>query len=348
MKKVVKRGAKLLVLGLLVVLLVGYPRFWYVLFPGDTVNLLTHITEQQRAVSFRKASNLSMLYVSEEPVGLAGWLMAQLNPELAVYTQQTFLGQQTPQEANLIAEYDWQTAQNAAKVVASRTLRHNYAVVTQGPRVLSVTEKSKFINKIPLGATITAFNDQPVSSTRELLNLLKHTQKQRVSVSFYTSSRKIQTVTGRLIRLKPSSTQRYLGITLVDWQRVHTRPTYRFTLSGITGPSAGLMMGLSLYYAMSNQEPPATIIAGTGTLNQQGQVGAIGGISQKVIAAAKRQVHYFLVPNTDYRDPVTHLTNYQQALATARHLKTRMTIIPVKNFNQALSALKKIQKNLPN
>jgi Lon-like protease len=69
------------------------------------------------------------------------------------------------------------------------------------------------------------------------------------------------------------------------------------TLEDVGGPSAGLMFALGILDKLG--EPSLTggqYIAGTGEITAQGEVGPIGGISQKLVAAKAKGVDAFLVP----------------------------------------------------
>ena len=71
-------------------------------------------------------------------------------------------------------------------------------------------------------------------------------------------------------------------------------------------------------------------IAGTGTIDETGKVGPIGGAQQKILAARNANAQYFLVPNQK--------DNLQPALAN----RGSIHVIPVTTLHQALSALKEI------
>jgi PDZ domain-containing protein len=65
----------------------------------------------------------------------------------------------------------------------------------------------------------------------------------------------------------------------------------------IGGPSAGLMFSLAIYYTLT--PGPLTggaEVAGTGTIAEDGSVGPIGGIQQKIVAAADAGATLFFVP----------------------------------------------------
>lgn len=65
----------------------------------------------------------------------------------------------------------------------------------------------------------------------------------------------------------------------------------------ITGPSAGLMMALTIFDELTPGSLTAGgAVAGTGTIDQSGNVGEIGGIQQKIPGAKNAGAQLFLVP----------------------------------------------------
>jgi PDZ domain-containing protein len=92
------------------------------------------------------------------------------------------------------------------------------------------------------------------------------------------------------------------------------------------GPSAGLMFTLGVYDMVTPQDlTGGRKIAGTGTVNMDGKVGAVGGIPQKVVAAERAGAQYFLCPSR----------NYQAALSYAK----RMQVIEVNSAQEAIDFL---------
>jgi PDZ domain-containing protein len=65
----------------------------------------------------------------------------------------------------------------------------------------------------------------------------------------------------------------------------------------IGGPSAGLIFAMSVYDTLTpGALTGGAVVAGTGTMTATGQVGPIGGIQQKIAAAADAGAKVFLVP----------------------------------------------------
>jgi PDZ domain-containing protein len=71
----------------------------------------------------------------------------------------------------------------------------------------------------------------------------------------------------------------------------------------IGGPSAGLMFALSIYDVLTpGSLTDGDVVAGTGTIDSQGNVGEIGGIQQKIAGARRDGAELFLVPPANCAD----------------------------------------------
>lgn len=95
----------------------------------------------------------------------------------------------------------------------------------------------------------------------------------------------------------------------------------------IGGPSAGMMYTLAIFDLLSEGDlTSGHVVAGTGTMSQDGTVGPIGGVRQKVVAAEAAGAEIMLVPEG----------NYEEALTAPRE---RMELVPVTTIDDALAYL---------
>jgi len=98
------------------------------------------------------------------------------------------------------------------------------------------------------------------------------------------------------------------------------------------GPAAGLMYALGVYNALCTEDiTRGHRIAGTGTLRLSGAVGPVDGIRLKVQAAEAGGAEYFLVP--------------ADQAAAAQAAARQMKIIPVRTFQEALTALQQLNES---
>ncbi|WP_336786049.1 S16 family serine protease [Paenibacillus sp. MMO-177] len=104
----------------------------------------------------------------------------------------------------------------------------------------------------------------------------------------------------------------------------------KIAASNVGGPSAGLMFALqSLNLLLDEDFTRGFRIAGTGTIDKDGNVGAIGGISLKIVAADHAGAELFLAPKD----------NYTEAAAKAKELRSEMKVVPVTSLGSAIAAI---------
>ncbi|MFQ5595639.1 MAG: S16 family serine protease, partial [Anaerolineae bacterium] len=93
------------------------------------------------------------------------------------------------------------------------------------------------------------------------------------------------------------------------------------------GPSAGLMFTLTIFNLLTPEDlTGGRRIAGTGTINLDGEVGPIGGVEQKVAGAEGAGAEYFLSPPE----------NHEDALRVAEHIK----VVEVATAEEAIQFLR--------
>ena len=188
-----------------------------------------------------------------------------------------------------------------------------------------------------LGDVITAINGHDITSYNAYkaivlalledeqvndfsLSIIRKEEKQDISVSIYSE----QTPNGKL---------RYLNfMAYEDYTIKNANPKYTEKKSDSYGPSGGLMQALAIYDAITNGDlTKGKKIMGTGTINVDGTIGAIGGIEQKIITANLYDADYFFVPRENYSDELKQYQSLKDPI-----LKD---IIQVDSFSDAINFL---------
>lgn len=101
-----------------------------------------------------------------------------------------------------------------------------------------------------------------------------------------------------------------------------------------SGPSAGFMTALALYDNLSNSNLVKNyIVAGTGTIDDCGNVGKIDGIKYKLLGANKK-VDVFFVPKE----------NYDEAKKVVKKYNLKVNIVSVDTLDDAVSYLETYSK----
>ncbi|WP_328719520.1 PDZ domain-containing protein [Streptomyces sp. NBC_00247] len=112
----------------------------------------------------------------------------------------------------------------------------------------------------------------------------------------------------------------------------HTFPfEIDINLADVGGPSAGLMFSLGIVDKLTpGQLTGGKFVAGTGTIDDDGTVGPIGGINMKLVGARNAGARYFLTPD-------------ENCAAAAADIPSGLTLVRVKTIDDAKKSLDKIR-----
>ncbi len=112
----------------------------------------------------------------------------------------------------------------------------------------------------------------------------------------------------------------------------HTFPfSIDIKLADVGGPSAGLMFALGLYDKLTpGSLTGGKFVAGTGTIDDDGKVGPIGGIEMKTVGARDKGAQYFLTPADN-------------CTAAAKDTTDGLTLVKVGTIDDAIGALNDIR-----
>ena len=131
--------------------------------------------------------------------------------------------------------------------------------------------------------------------------------------------------------------RKLFGVALQIVKKYETDPKIEINFKpSEAGPSGGLMTTLEIYDLLVEEDiTKGLVIAGTGTIDDNGNVGEIGGVKYKVLGAEDGGADIFLVPAG---------TNYKEAVKVKKERKLDIKIIEVKTLGDAIEKLSKIKK----
>jgi Lon-like protease len=266
--------------------------------PGPTLDTLGSVGNQQIiSVSGRAPNpvaghlNLTTVSVTDHLdlfSALRGWFDGQI---AVVPREELFPPDQTPQQVDEQNARDFAQSESDAVVAALRELKIPEKVVVQD---LS-DDSSPSKGKLRTGDVLVTLNGTAVPDLAALEKVLTATPAGTTVTVDYLRSRKAASAQVRLGKA-PKRQGGALGV-LVAMNPV---PPYDVSIKvgeDIGGPSAGLMFALGILEKVGPTElTGGRFIAGTGTIDQDGKVGPIGGIPLKMIAARDKGAVVFLVP----------------------------------------------------
>lgn len=264
-----------------------------------------------------------------------------------VSEEDLFSGVDSGDQYDFIQELYMKNSVDAAIQVAYRAAGKNYEVVYQGVYVLEVMPDSDFSGQLQLGDLITQVDHLKIQQAQDLTNYLSSKDCGDQVTLHVKRNKQIFTIEGELTELEDG--QAGIGIALVNDSDIKTDPDIQVDFGDIGGPSAGLMYTLYIYEQLTNKDLNGDLhISGTGTINDKGEVGPIGGAGKKVIAADRAGADIFFVPDEEITPALRqefpdYQTNAEEAQEAAATTRTKMKIVPVKTFSEALEYLEKLK-----
>ena len=320
------------------------PLPYFIESPGPIADLNSFVHVEGKQDDFSGSFNITT--VRERQATPFFLLLAKLTAFNDINTRQEVLGDATTAEYNQMNVFFMRSAQNAAKVQALRLAGMESEALFKGVYVMSINPDSDFASELSIGDIVTAVDGNNFTSSQEMIAYIRSLKVgQEVTVSF-TSSGQERQAKGKLMEL-PGTSFPGIGISLVDHTEITSSVKITYESGGIGGPSGGLMLTLETYTQLTGRDlKNGRKIAGTGTMDFNGNVGRIGGIDKKVVSASREGAVIFFAPDDEITDEQRKAnpdiqSNYEQAVATARQINTQMVIVPVRSAQDAIDYLEK-------
>ncbi|OZM69941.1 PDZ domain-containing protein [Amycolatopsis antarctica] len=194
----------------------------------------------------------------------------------------------------------FQDSQSNAQVAALRKLGFPVKVLAR-----EVVSGSPADSVLEAGDRLLEVNGRPVASDQDVTAAVAGTRPgETVSLTFQHEGQPERTESITLAQREDGRPEGFIGLQAID--RADVPFDVKFTLEDVGGPSAGLIFALALFDRLTPGElAGGNHIAGTGEITEKGEVGAIGGISFKVVAAKEAGATAFLVPERNCAEAVS-------------------------------------------
>ncbi|RRD31074.1 PDZ domain-containing protein [Streptococcus minor] len=319
------------------------PLPYYIESPGGATDirqvLMVNGEEDQEPGSY------NFVYVQVRQATALQLLAANFDKHSDIYTDEEMTGGSSSEDYFRISQFYMETSQNLAKYQGLSLAGKQVSMDFFGVYVLSLAKDSTFKGILNVADTVTSINGKTFQSSAELIDYVSSLKLGSDVTVGYESLGEKRTADGQIIKL--DNGKNGIGIGLVDHTEVKADVPIEFQTAGIGGPSAGLMFTLSIYTQLADPTlRDGRDIAGTGTIEQDGSVGDIGGVDKKVISAAKAGATVFFAPNNPVDKEVLKenpqaLSNYDEAVKTVKEEGLDIEVVPVTTVQEAIAYLEK-------
>lgn len=269
-----------------------------------------------------------LVTVSQQQANLWSLVYGYLHPHIEVQRFSSVIppGMEEQEYRELLEQW-MRESKNTAQVIALRRAGYDVKIISEGVVVADFLDRSPSRGILEKGDLITAIDGHRIQLAGEVVSAV---QLRPVGAPVELTVRRDTEELDLIVTTAPHPDDPGLAalgvyISTLDWEPVLPIKINMET-GEIAGPSAGLMFVLEIL----NQLSPGDLsggqpIAGTGTIDLKENVGPIGGVYQKVIAAENAGAAYFFVPEE----------NYEEARTAVQQIK----LIPLKTLQEALDFL---------
>lgn len=135
-------------------------------------------------------------------------------------------------------------------------------------------------------------------------------------------------------QVRSENGRKIIGIIVSFKRELKTEPEITLDFKNSeSGPSGGFMMSLSIYQSLIKKDLTNGLkIVGTGTIDETGNVGSIGGVTYKLMGAEKAKSDIFFVPDGE---------NYEDAKKLKEERNYQIKLVKIHTLDEAIQYLEK-------
>jgi Lon-like protease len=307
---------------------------YYISKPGMAKELQPIIEVEN---GFEEKGTFMLTTVRMGKANIYSYLLAKTNKYQKIYTEEEIRREdETEEEYNARQLYLMESSKLNAIEVAYKKANLPVEFIYKGVYVLNVVPGMPADGKLLPGDRIIKADGESFDNSDSFIAYVSNKKVDDPLVLTIERNNETQDITISVASFPNDPNKKGVGIELVEDKEVIVEPKVEVNTEEIGGPSAGLMFSLEIYNQLTKEDLTRGYdIAGTGTISETGEVGPIGGIEQKIVAADKVGAEIFFAPN----EKGSKDSNYMAAVKTADDIDTKMKIVPVDTFEEAVNYL---------
>lgn len=318
----------LFILGIILGLFLAFYEFpYYISAPGGVIDISSRIEiENANHVD----GSFNMAYVSEYKATLPMLLLANIKKDWDIEKKSSVLDEnETDKDASLRDHIMLTEANQNAIIYAYTKAGKEINVKKSNIYVIYIYDEAD--TNLKVGDEIISINNININKKEDITNILNNSDKgDTLSILVKNNGNEFE----RYAKVIDVSGTKLIGIMPSIIRDYDCNPNIKLKFKASeSGPSGGLMMSLAIYNYLTEEDiTHGKKIAGTGTIDEKGNVGSIGGIEYKIKGAVHDKIKYFIVPNGE---------NYEDAIKVKEKYHYDINIVGVSTFDEALEALSK-------
>lgn len=294
--------------------------------PGGLINLNDRIETNNK---YTEEGSFNLTYVTARSGIIPNILLSYIIPSWdLVPTSDVKVDDESMKEVNLRNRiYLEETSYNAI-IAAYKEAGKPYTVNSTDLKVTYIIDKDN--NNLEVGDTIKEINGVKIDNYETLKQEKdKYKENDKLNIKVLRNNKEKECYA---ILKKDKNNNLTIGIYLATLKNVSTLEEVKYVFkNNESGSSRGLMCALEIYNRITDYDiTKGDIIAGTGSIDENGIVGDIDGVKYKLKGAVKNKAKVFIVPSD----------NYDEALKLKEENNYDIELIKADNLHNVIENLK--------
>lgn len=313
-------------IGLFLIMALFLVRFDYVIYtPGSLENLNDRIIVTP---SNESKGSMNLTYVTSIPANIPNMLLSLIIPNWDIESLNNMRVEDESEKEieNRDKIYLKDTSYDAV-IAAFKEANMKYEITDVDVTITYIYNIAK--TNLKVGDVIKTINGVKITSFNSLINEVnKYEVGEKLIINVLRNNKIIECEATIVLE----ENKKMIGISLAELKNIKTNPEVKFVFkNNESGSSRGLMCALEIYNRITKYDiTKGDIISGTGVIDENGNVGSIGGVKYKLKGAVNKHAKVFIVPSD----------NYEEAISLKNKYKYDIEIIKADTLKNVIKALK--------
>ena len=329
MKNFIKENYLVLLFGIVFMATILYPLPYYIYTGGGTINVKDKIHIENKETK----GDFNLCYVEQINANIPTFLLSKLLSNWdSVSKEEVSLNDK--EDIKDIYKRDkiyLEEANQNAIFVAYKKAGKSVNILDKHLYIIYLEEDSD--TDLKIGDDILEIDGSKINSLADISKILdSYEVGSKLNIKVKRNGKEMM----KYAIVHEKDGRKLIGIALTSIYDYEVDPKIIFTFSNSeSGPSGGFMVTLAIYNQLIDSDISNGLkIAGTGTIDIEGNVGSIGGVKYKLKGAVDSKSDIFLVPAGE---------NYEEAIKYKKKYHYDIKIIGISTFEEAIEKLESMK-----
>lgn len=326
--KYIKQNYKFIIILMSIVLFLSIRFPYYIDAPGG----ISDMNKKIEIDGYESIGSFNVAYVKEYRATIPTLIISLFNKHWDVIKEkEVLLDNESSDDYNKRDKLFMNESISNAIYVAYTKASKDIKILSNNSTIIYIDKLSN--TDLKVGDSILEIEGRKINRKEDITNIIdNYNVDDKLNIKVKNDNKEYN----RYAKVIELDGEKKLGLLLVTLNEYELNPDIVVNIDdNESGSSAGLIAALTIYNNLVKEDITNGLkIVGTGTIDINGNVGAIGGVSYKLKSAEAEGADLFLVPIGE---------NYEEAIKLKKEKNYKIKIIGVKTFEETLNYLENME-----